>query len=44
MHDLMADLVRDGRLDDAEACREDLWRLSAVRSGLAAVEHEAARG
>lgn len=43
MHALMEDLADAGRLDEAQACREDLWRLSAIRSGLATLEHEAAK-
>ncbi len=43
MHALTEDLADAGRLDEAAACRQDLGKLSAVRSGLATVEHEAAR-
>lgn len=41
LHALMADLAADRRVDEAAACRRDLWRLSAIRSGLATVEHAA---
>lgn len=42
MHALMADLVAEGRIRDAERCRMRLAVQSAIRHSLASVEYREA--
>lgn len=42
MHDLMCDLAAEGRIRDAECCRERLAVQSALRHALASVEYRQA--